>query len=625
MTTALLAVAAAVLLAAALLFGSRKARLTAVLCLLPLGGLAWVLADLGQRPRPPATHIETNPTVFGDGSHEVGASHASGGPATDTPSPADAQDEVQAALGAARSAEGLGWPEPAASYTVNTLANRINGAAEHYKAYGLRGAVFATARVAGTDADVDLQVFDMGTAEAARKLWDATDRDPAAAALPGVGDEALLWQGGGELLHAALYIKVVLTGPGDDPRAVAAPEALLRAIATAPHPSAAPAESLEQMLQRARRSTGLEWPDPGKRYTSRTLWDRINGAAELYRRHGVRGTLIATARVPPDADIEVQLFDLGSASNAAALYAETTRGVEGTTAAIGDAALLWPGGGEARRGAVYARIVLSTASQASAVLEAPKALLEAMLGAGQPTPPASRPDLPAPGLSATTTEPPGPTTEPPAPTTEPVPPATVADSLGVAAHVIDHYGIQAADVTTEGALTVRVVTLRDPWAAAAWGRSLASGSEGSTVLVRGAVVVWADGPGADVRAARATEGLEAPALPGHAALAKRASEVDIRLGGWNGVAALGPTLVGSVPEEIELVVASPRDPTAALAALVARLESRSKPDARGVIAGSDAYQGDLLAARAGGHIVVVVGYEDAAAGRKLLEEVLADL
>lgn len=115
---------------------------------------------------------------------------------------------------------------------------------------------------------------------------------------------------------------------------------------------------------------GLTWPDRGHRYTPSTLWDRMDGGAEVYRELGMRAALFATAQVA-GGDVEVQLFDMGAPEKAGAIYAKATNGQK-------HPAVLWEGGGEMRDGRLYARIVLSTASKAPEVLAAPKRLLEAL-------------------------------------------------------------------------------------------------------------------------------------------------------------------------------------------------------------------------------------------------------
>ncbi len=193
-----------------LTFPSRKSQLIAVSTLAPLILVGWAIYAAGQRDRTEAVDLETDPTVFGDGKHALGASHAAHGAATPpAPNPAGSQ-ALDTWIAPLYALDGLTWPDRGTPYTRATLWNRIDGGAELYREHGLRRALFATARV-GED-DLEVQLFELKSQEQAGALWAKATND---AKLP-----RLLWEGGGEVLKDTLYGRVVAStaGPSDTPK-----------------------------------------------------------------------------------------------------------------------------------------------------------------------------------------------------------------------------------------------------------------------------------------------------------------------------------------------------------------------------------------------------------------------
>ncbi len=278
--------AAAGLVLAALLFRTTKARLIAAGTLLPLVAFAGVLLAAGEREREEAEDMDVNATVFGDGKHELGGSHAGAGkePAESATHPAASTSggELEKWLAPVVALDGLTWPDKGKRYTSGSLWNRINGAAEMYREYGLKGAYFATART--SDTDIEIQLFDMGTAENAEKLFvRVTDKaEPA----------AILWEGGGEMRKDRYYARIVVSGVGDSDAVKAAPKTMLEALGAtfekkaAPKPAAPPATLLKQAKSTEVRTNG--WG--GRAYLGNTLVGEMADESEAF------------VAAPPDPD-----------------------------------------------------------------------------------------------------------------------------------------------------------------------------------------------------------------------------------------------------------------------------------------------------------------------------------
>lgn len=612
-------------------FKTRRSRLIALGTLLPVVALGWVIWSAGQRPRPTAETIETDPSVFGEETHEAGASHATGAghvnpAAVSAHTPAVAKGPSLAALLAAlRRSPGLSWPDPGTRFTPSSLWNRINGAAEQFKKHGLSEALFATAR--SGEEDIEVQLFDFGSTAKARRHYDVATEGAKAQPLDVTAGVAITWSGGGEIVVDRFYAKLVVGAAKPSTSSVRAVETLLGTIAGLPGGSAASPvngptgpRTLKAWLEKGRQATGLTWPSPPDAYSPRTLWDRINGGAELYKKHGLKGALFITA-LAGQVELEVQLFELASEAGMAGLWADTSSPGRAALDGVAGEAVTWKGGGEVRVGRMYGRVVTSTSEMAPARVAA---LLRALGGAQQPSDRA-QPE--------------------PAPPRE-TGPAGIAKSLGIGVHLVKHYGILRVESLSEpsgaspgegGGSFSRRVHLRDGFAAAAWARSLRPDdapeaprdfewrTPGEAALVRGAIVVWVRGEDAPTEATRAAQGLAAPTLPGVRGLG-RAERIDIRLGGWAGKAFLGPCLVGGWPAEEELfVMVYSEAPDPILKKLLAGFDKVTKADADGVITASDEYHGDVIIAPKGKILIVAPGSDDHKRSVLLIKEVLADL
>ena len=134
------------------------------------------------------------------------------------------------------------------------------------------------------------------------------------------------------------------------------------------------------LLAPAKALPGLTWPDAPEEYTPDTLWNRIDGGAEAYKQRGLKKAVFATARLG-EAEIEVQLYDLGTSKNAEAQYADATAGGQSAKLeGVGDAAELWDGGGDLRRGSVFIHVMVTVPTDAPDVTAAPARLLMALAG-----------------------------------------------------------------------------------------------------------------------------------------------------------------------------------------------------------------------------------------------------
>ena len=616
----MLTIGVLVALASVVVFRSRKARIIAALTLLPLLAVGWAIHSAGQSADEEPTDIQEAPTVFGSGEHALGQSHAGGhsppgpaSPGTKEPGTDAGGVDLRALARAAAGVAGLTWPDPGTPYSPRSLSERINGAAEQYKKNGIRAALFATARVG--EEDLELQLFDFGDPAHAERHYREATEGADGASLPGAAGQAMTWAGGGEAQSGRFYVRVVSSsgGAGLESKVSALLAAVTQAALSGSLPApAATGVGLGENLARALALPGLEWPDRGTKYTPRTLSSRINGAAELYTKHGLRASLFATAQVGEagnKADIEVQLFDMGTREHCAALYAAVTEGSQGRALnGVGDAALLWPGGGELRWGALYARVVLSAAEPTPAGNAAARAILGA-LGGESPAAPAAAPET---GERPTAKD--------------------IATQLGIGEHIVKHYGVERVEVSELEDRKVRKVWLRDGYAAAAFAqalrpadaearRDLGFGSPQLAAVVRGPVTVLVSGEGAERGLEAAAAGLDAPALPGLQWLSG-APTVEVQVGGWSGKAFLGNTLVGRWPDEVEIFVAFPESPKEALARLLEGLESKGAPDAEGITQGPDPYHGDVLLSRRGGAIVGAAGFEERNAVTERLSAVL---
>lgn len=565
------------LVAIPVVFRSRQARLTALFTLLPLGALAAVIAQVGSVDREEATDLQTHVTEFGDGQHEAGASHAGGLSAEPTQHESAgrgaATDPLHSVLARAQAVPGLAWPDSPQRYNANSLWERINGGAEVYKEKGLRAALFATAR--SGDTDIEVQLYNMGSGQAANAMMSVLDRTPDAAPMPGT--TGYTYKGGAEVITGGVYARIIISGVGDvDPVA----HALAKAITVEPLTLGA---AVERVLSLKR----LSFSDKGSRYTANTLWDRINGGAEVFKKHGLRAAWFGSAKAE-GAELEVQVYDQGAAKGSRAMFDETSRGAPGDAVAIGDRALLSEGAAQMQLGSLFVRAIIVSANPTDAANKLPAAVLTAIAGGSAETPAVHAPAT-----------------------------ATPAELLGIGSHLVKYYGITAAQSLDGGGVRA---TCSDSYRAVALASAL--GDEEVTVVFKGSIVLRLSGPDHAQRAQTAATKLEGTPPPGFEAIQKLVGAPDVALGGWSGKAALGPSLVGRNAAGWEVFVAAPPDPAAAIKELTTALGNLTVPDESGVVGGDDDYQGKVLMVVKDKLVVGIAGLANAAAARKTLLEVV---
>jgi len=61
--------------------------------------------------------------------------------------------------------------------------------------------------------------------------------------------------------------------------------------------------------------------DPPRRYDGKTIYDYMDGAAEVYRMHGFRALEVWTYRRTDGAALKLEIFDMGSPQGAFGAFA----------------------------------------------------------------------------------------------------------------------------------------------------------------------------------------------------------------------------------------------------------------------------------------------------------------
>ncbi|HIA02616.1 MAG TPA: hypothetical protein EYN06_04100 [Myxococcales bacterium] len=367
------------------------------------------------------------------------------------------------------------------------------------------------------------------------------------------------------------------------------------------------AAALRSMLAGAKALQELQWPDSGKVYTPISLWNRIDGAAEVYKRFGLRRALFATAQIDGN-DIEIQLYHLGSKQNASAYFVHATKDSPGQTLdGVGDRALLWQGGGELSAGSIYAKVVLTTGLDIQEVKESPKVVLTALGNHKKPSKANSQ---------STTKE-----------TEKNTPNATNSQQLGLDAKLVKYYGVQSTKVTG----TIRNILFNDMAHAAAFLGAIRPrknvkrlhyfGFEApdQAALSQGKEVFWATGKNARNDVLALLSKAPSPTLPGVASL-KKCSELLVQLNGWSGRAYLGPTTVCRYSDGREVFVAQADD--SAMTQLKDSFEGIQKKG-NGILMAEDPYVGRVFLGRKGQRVVGAAGYEKHTQARKIIEQLLA--
>jgi hypothetical protein len=353
---------------------------------------------------------------------------------------------------------------------------------------------------------------------------------------------------------------------------------------------------LKSMLGRVQAIAALAWPDKGQVYTPISLWNRIDGAAEVYKRYGLRRALFATAQSHGN-DIEIQLFHLGSSVNAAAYFVYATKDSQGQALEqAGDQAVLWEGGGELATGSVYAKVILTSGLDIDDVKDSPRVILQALAGQAKKT--------------------------------VPVAPNTHAELLGLEPRVVAHYGVESVKV----AGTVRSIVFKDMAHAAAFlsvirpkgatKRLYEFGFEtpGEAALCQGKLVYWATGKNAKDDVVRQRAKYSGPHLPGVHTL-RNCDELLVQLNGWGGRANLGPTTVCRFSDGRELLVALANDKVWAQFKGSFEKVKQLTPI---LFSANDPYVGLVYFSHKKGRLAGAVGYEKVSEARKILEELLAE-
>ena len=405
----------------------------------------------------------------------------------------------------------------------------------------------------------------------------------------------------------------------------------------APEAAAATGPTAEVVAGAAGKVPGITLGATPDGYTPSTLWNRMDGGAEHYTKQGLVRAALVTASLGA-TDFEVQVFDMGTADKAKALFEATERDAASRKLMLGDAAVTWSGGGELHGARFYARVVASSAEPTEVEAKTVEALLGALAASagGQATAAteAASDAVNAPPTAAS------PTAEPEvlAPVVPPiVPEAAVpgppAARLGAPAHFAEVYGLER--VVEHGAPTARVLEapLPSAIAAAALAQALRPAgakvlerfgwaTEDAAMLVRGASLWFATESGAEARALAAAGQAPTVDFPGLTAF-DLAVDVEPLLVGWGGRSFLGPALVGHLDGPEELVVACPADVDVTWKALV-----KSLPGGRthgGVFVGTDPLSGQVLARRAGAAILIASGFSDVERAREMLATAVSRL
>ncbi|MBT9560969.1 MAG: hypothetical protein IV100_33400 [Myxococcales bacterium] len=408
-------------------------------------------------------------------------------------------------------------------------------------------------------------------------------------------------------------------------------------------PAASGAALADTVIARVANVTGVTVLGAAERYTTATLWNRIDGGAELYTKNGlVRAAMVtAVSQEVPAAgaptEFEVQVFEMTDDGRAEGLWSKVERDPSSPALEAGRRAVTWRGGGEVLVGAVYARVVVSSAEPSAADAALAQAILVALgrpTGAAPPSPAVASPEA-LPDVSPAAAKPAAANPVPDAASSSasPVLPAEATGQLvdfGAPAHFELVFGPVRVVLTVEG---VTVATFPSTSHAAAFlqatrpesatrvgpvGWSFSRESARSPVVAglaeKSALLAAGDNAEALLGAERARLG--EGALPALRAFASDA-EVELRVGEWGGRAALGLVAVQRLPDGAELVVAVPRKLDAAWSALGAGLTEVSSGD--GTLAGLDPFQGPLLAHRLAKMILIVAGRSDLALAKETLD------
>lgn len=244
--------AGAILVYAFVAFRQWRSRILAIVALLPLAAVASSLVWTGKRDREEATDVDSKATIFGDGQHQAGQSHATGaGPVGGvTAGSGGAHGGASTALGTASTAAGTEGADAVIArvatvagvavsvaperYTTATLWNRIDGGAELYTKNGLVRAAMVTAvskevAASGAPTEFEIQVFEMADDARADGLWGKVERDPSSPSFE-AGRRAVTWRGGGEVLVGAVYARVVVSSAEPTEADAALAKAILIAV-----------------------------------------------------------------------------------------------------------------------------------------------------------------------------------------------------------------------------------------------------------------------------------------------------------------------------------------------------------------------------------------------------------
>ena len=436
------------------------------------------------------------------------------------------------------------------------------------------------------------------------------------------------------LLVPLVAVAVSINEAGKRPRSEStetqnAPTSTHEATTPAPlptHSKEANHPNISETLARPKSLPGIAWPDPGIEYTSQTLWNRIDGGAEAYSRAGMRRALFATAR-RDETDIEVQVFDFITVESAQKYFDSVERSPKSSPFDAGDAAVLWAGGGEVRRGRFYARVVLATADPTPKLTDAVRDILQTIAAPLEkslkvvPTANSVRAEpesSSAPVVSAAPDTPEKQSDNP-----------DLATALDVGEHIINLYGLTSRELVQEATVEVEIITARDPWAAAAWASSEitdnTNGFDGKAgklyVLARGNEVIRSPNLAAAERIATARS--QEP-LIGLDVLLKRTTSIEVQLGGWNGRRALGGVLIGTLDDDTDVFIAAPKALDAAWTDLLTHYDTPDATEKKQVIV-KDEYQGDVLLTRNTSLILGIVAYADLASAKRLADVLLAEL
>ncbi len=360
------------------------------------------------------------------------------------------------------------------------------------------------------------------------------------------------------------------------------------------------------------------WPDPGVEYTSTTLWNRIDGGAEMYTKAGMRRAFFATARVA-NTDIEVQVFDFITKAKATIFFDSVSRAPDSVPFPAGDKAVRWKGGGELCRGRYYARLILSTAEPSPAAIETVENLLTRI---AEPAPEHPNESLTEPGKASTAID---------AQRVKDDESQILAETAGVTPDELKRFQIRRIETVQRSTVEVEIITAENQWLAAAWALSLVDNSGPDSTTVEGMAqetYVRAQGNcvyrGHDKNAViEIAKSRERASLPGLESLRRHVQSVEIQLGGWNGQRALGPTLFGTLENDTDVFISYPESIDAAWTNLLEHY-SVSDPSTRQVEV-QDEYQGPVYLLRGETAVIGVIAYDEKSSAERLGNDLLAHL